>query len=40
VRAIVDATGAAVITTTTARGVLSEADARVVVRDPGMQDNA
>jgi len=39
VRAIVDATGAAVITTTTARGVLSEVDARVVVRDPGMQDN-
>jgi acetolactate synthase-1/2/3 large subunit len=39
-RAFAEATGAAVLTTTTARGVLSEADDRVVVRDPGMQDNA
>ena len=39
-RAFAEATGAAVLTTTTARGVLSEADDRVVVRDPGMQDTA
>jgi acetolactate synthase-1/2/3 large subunit len=39
VRMLADATGAAIATTTTARGILSEADSRVVVRDPGMQDN-
>lgn len=33
-------TGAAIVTTTTARGVIPEDDARVVVRDPGMQDIA
>jgi acetolactate synthase-1/2/3 large subunit len=37
VRALVDATGAAVVTTTTARGVMREDDERVIVRDPGMQ---
>ena len=40
VRALADATDAAVVTTTTARGVISEDDARAVVRDPGMQDVA
>lgn len=38
--ALADVTDAAVVTTTTARGVISENDARVVVRDPGMQDAA
>jgi acetolactate synthase-1/2/3 large subunit len=40
VRALADATGAAIATTTSGRGVLSEDEARVVVRDPGMQDHA
>lgn len=38
--ALANATHAAVVTTTTARGVISEDDLRVVVRDPGMQDPA
>ncbi len=40
VRALADATGAAIATTTSGRGVVSEDEARVVVRDPGMQDLA
>jgi acetolactate synthase I/II/III large subunit len=40
VRMLADATGAAIATTTSGRGVVSEDDLRVVVRDPGMQDIA
>ena len=40
VRALADATGAAIATTTSGRGVISEDEACVVVRDPGMQDLA
>lgn len=40
VGALAEATGAAIVTTTTARGVVREEDERVVVRDPGMQDVA
>lgn len=37
---LADATGAVVATTTSGRGVFSEEDPRVIVRDPGMQDHA
>jgi len=40
VRAFAEVTNAAIVTTTSARGVVSEDDPRVIVRDPGMQDNA
>jgi acetolactate synthase I/II/III large subunit len=40
VRALAQATDAAIVTTTTARGVISEDDASVVIRDPGMQDTS
>lgn len=40
VAAIAAALDAAVVTTTSARGVISEDEARVVIRDPGMQDAA
>jgi len=39
-RELADATHAAVVTTTTARGVVDENHPRVVVRDPGVQDTA
>jgi len=39
-QALADATGAAIATTTSGRGVFSEDDPRVVVRDPGLQDHA
>jgi acetolactate synthase-1/2/3 large subunit len=38
VRRLVDQTQAAVVTTTSGRGIVSEDDPRVVVRDPGMQE--
>jgi acetolactate synthase I/II/III large subunit len=38
VRALADAADAAIATTTSGRGVVSEDDPRVVVRDPGMQE--
>lgn len=38
--ALAHATGAAIATTTSGRGVFNEDDPRVVVRDPGMQDHA
>src|SRR5690606_8611723 len=38
--ALADATGAAIATTTSGRGIFNEDDARVIVRDPGMQDHA
>ncbi len=37
VRTLADTTRAAIVTTTTARGVVNEDDPRVIVRDPGMQ---
>jgi acetolactate synthase-1/2/3 large subunit len=40
VRELALATDAAIVTTTTARGVIPEDDARVVIRDPGMQDTS
>lgn len=40
VRTLAGATGAAIVTTTTARGIVQEDDDRVIVRDPGMQDVA
>jgi len=40
VRTLADATRAAVVTTTTARGIISEEHPRVIVRDPGLQDVA
>jgi acetolactate synthase-1/2/3 large subunit len=40
VQALAQATNAAIVTTTTARGLVSEDDARVVIRDPGMQDTS
>jgi len=36
-RKLAELTNAAVVTTTTARGILSEDDPRVVIRDPGIQ---
>ena len=38
VRRLVDQTQAAVVATTSGRGIVSEDDPRVVVRDPGMQE--
>jgi acetolactate synthase-1/2/3 large subunit len=38
VRRLADRTQAAVVTTTSARGIFDEDDPRVVVRDPGIQD--
>lgn len=38
IAALARAMDAAVVTTTSARGVVSEADPRVVIRDPGVQD--
>jgi acetolactate synthase-1/2/3 large subunit len=38
--ALAVATGAAIATTTSGRGVFNEDDPRVIVRDPGMQDHA
>jgi acetolactate synthase-1/2/3 large subunit len=38
VRRLLDLTHAAVVTTTSGRGIVSEDDPRVVVRDPGMQE--
>ncbi len=40
VQELARATDAAIVTTTTARGIVPEGDARVVIRDPGMQDTA
>ncbi len=40
VRRLAEITRAAVVTTTSARGIIPEDDARVIVRDPGMQDFA
>ncbi len=40
VRALADATGAAIATTTSGRGIENEDETRVVVRDPGLQDFA
>jgi acetolactate synthase-1/2/3 large subunit len=37
-RSLADATGAAIVTSTTARGILPEDDSRVILRDPGVQD--
>jgi len=40
VQALADVTDAAIATTTSARGLIPETDARVIVRDPGVQDKA
>lgn len=40
VSALAQSTGAAVATTTSARGTIPEDDPRVVIRDPGMQDTS
>jgi acetolactate synthase-1/2/3 large subunit len=40
VRRLAELTGAAIVTTTSARGILKEDSPQVIVRDPGMQDIA